>query len=62
MQAEEDTSKTDVPTGQGFRYLPQIFTDPIYASTIPQMEEEKESEQERKYLGKYCEFCYRCGK
>ena len=46
MQTEDSTSETDVPTGQGFRYPPQIFTDPIHGSAIPQMEEEKESEQE----------------
>ena len=61
MQAEDNTSETDVPTGQGFRYPPQIFTDPTYAAAIPQMEEEKESEPERKFLGKYCKFCDRCG-
>ena len=31
MQIEDNTSKTDVPTGQGFRYPPQVFTDPTYA-------------------------------
>ena len=61
MQAEDNTSETDVPTGQGFRYPPQIFTDLTYAAAIPQMEEEKESELERKCLGKYCKFCNGCG-
>ena len=46
---------------KGLGTPPQIFTEPIYASAIPQMEEEKESEQERKILGKYCKYCYRCG-
>ena len=62
MQAEDNTSETDVPTGQGFRYPPQVFTDLMYAAAIPQMEEEGEAEQESKFLGKYCEFCDRCGK
>ena len=62
MQAKDNTSETDVPTGQGFSYPPQVFTDPIYAATIPQMEEEGEAVQESKFLGKYCEFCDRCGK
>ena len=61
MQTENNTSETDVPTGQGSRYPPQAFTDPTYAAAMPQMEEEGEAEQEGKFLGKYCEFCDRCG-
>ena len=61
MQTKDNTSETDVPTGQGFGYPPQVFTDPTYAAAIPQMEEEGEVEQESKFLGKYCEFCDRCG-
>ena len=61
MQTKENTSETDVPTGQGFRYPPQVFTDPTYAATIPQMEEVGEAEWESKFLGKYCEFCDSCG-
>ena len=40
MQTEQNTSETDVPTGEGFRYPPQVLTDPMYAAIIPQMEEE----------------------
>ena len=61
IQIKDSTPETDVPTGQGFRYSPQVFTDPIYAVTIPQTEEEGEAEQESKFLGRYCEFCDRCG-
>ena len=61
MQTKDNTSETDVPTGQGFRYPSQVFTDPTYVATIPQTEE-GEAEQESKFLGKYCEFCDRCGK
>ena len=61
MQTKDNTSETDVPTGQGFRHPPQVFTDPTYAVAIPQIEEEGEAEQESKFLGKYCEFCDRCG-
>ena len=32
--------KTDVPVGQGLRYPPQVFKDPEYAATVPQMEGE----------------------
>ena len=34
----------------------------MYAAAMPHMEEEGEVEQESKFLGKYCEFCDRCGK
>ena len=61
MQTEDNTSETDVPTGQGFRYPPHVFTDPTYTVTIPQMEEEGEAAQESKFLGRYCVFCDRCG-
>ena len=44
MQTEDDASETDVPTGQGFRYPPQIFTDPTYTATITHTESEGEVE------------------
>ena len=28
IQTEDDASETDIPTGQGFSYLPQIFIGP----------------------------------
>ena len=63
MQTKDCTSETDVPTGQGFRYPPQVFTDPMYTEITPQTEEEEgEVAQESKFLGRYCEFCDRCGK
>ena len=46
MQTEDNTSETSVPAGQGFRYPPQVFTDPMYAVAMPHMEEEGEAEQE----------------
>ena len=42
MQTKDHTSETDVPTGQGFRYPPQVFTDPTYTEITPQTEEEEE--------------------
>ena len=60
MQTEDDASETDVPTGKGFGYPPQIFTDPTYTATMTHTESEGEVEQERKFLGKYCKFCDRC--
>ena len=47
--------KTDIPTGQGFSYLAKIFIDPTYSTTS-----EREMKQDRKFLGKYCEFCDKC--
>ena len=41
-QAEDNTSETDVPVGQGFRNPPQVFTDLKYATAVPHMEEEEE--------------------
>ena len=61
IQTKDNTSETNVPVGQGFRYPPQVFTDPMCAVTMPHTEEEGEVEQKNKFLGKYCEFCDRCG-
>ena len=52
------TSETDVPVVQRLRYPSQVFTDPEYAATLPQMEEEVSN---NKFLGKYCELCAKCG-
>ena len=46
MQTKDNTSETNVPVGQGFRYPPQVFTDPKYAAAMPHMEEEGEIEWE----------------
>ena len=59
-QTEDNTSETDIPRGQGFAYPPQIITDPTYAATTTHTESEGEVKQNRKFLGKYCEFCARC--
>ena len=60
MQTEDNASETDVPVGQGFRYPPQVFTDPKYAAAVLHTGEE-EKEQKSKFLGRYCEFCDKCG-
>ena len=52
MQTEDDASETDVPTGQGFGYPPQIFTNPTYPTTVTHTESEGEVKQKRKFLGK----------
>ena len=57
MQTENNTSETDVPVGQGFRYPPQVFTDYRYVPVVPHMEEEEEEQADKsKFLGRYCEF------
>ena len=60
MQTEDNTSETDIPTGQGFGYPPQIFTNPTYMAAVTHTE--SEVEQKGKFLGKYCNFCNKCGK
>ena len=61
MQTKDNTSKTDVPVGQGFRNPPKVFTDPRYAATVPHTEEEEEQPSKSKFLGRYCEFYDKCG-
>ena len=41
MQTENDASETDVPTGQGFGYPPQIITDPTYTATVTTQNQEE---------------------
>ena len=60
MPTEDDASETDIPTGQGLGYPPQIFTDPTHMTTMTHTESEGEMEQERKFLGRYYKFCDRC--
>ena len=43
------------------RTTQQVFMDPEYAGTVPQMEEEEEGVSNNKFLGKYCELCMKCG-
>ena len=62
IQTEDNASETDVPTCQEFGYPPQIFTDPTCTAAATSTESEGEVEQESKFLGKYCDFCNRCGK
>ena len=50
MQTEDLTSETDVPVGQGFRYPPQVFTDPRYAAMVPHMEEKEEKQAGKRLI------------
>ena len=58
---DNTTSETDIPVGQGLRYPPQVFSDPEYAASVPQMEEEEGEEISNKYIGNYCNTCTKCG-
>ena len=55
------TSETDMLVDQSFRYPPQVFTDPEFAATIPQMGEEEEEVSNNKFVDKYCDSCAKCG-
>ena len=50
MQTEDDASETDIPTGQGFGYPPQIFINHTHTTTMTHTESEGEVEQERKFF------------
>ena len=57
MQTEDNVSETDIPTGHGFGYPLQIFIDHTQLTSSG-----KEITEERKCLGRYCEFCNKCNK
>ena len=54
-QTDDDASETDIPSGHGFDYLLQIFIDHTQSTTS-----EEGMTEERKILGRYCEFCSKC--
>ena len=61
VHTEGNTSETDIPTGQGFGYPLQIFTDPTYTVAMTCTDLEEEVKQGTNFLGRYCEYCNRCG-
>ena len=42
LQTEDDASETDIPAGSGFRYPPQIFTDPMHTMALTHTESKGE--------------------
>ena len=60
MQTEDSTSETDIPTGSGFGYPPQIFTDPTHTADTAHIESEEVVKPQTTFLGRYCEYCDRC--
>ena len=53
--------KTDIATGLGFENPSQIFTDPTHTAAVTHTDSEEEVKHETNFLGKYCEYCNRCG-
>ena len=61
VHTEDNTSETDILTGQGFEYPPQIFTNPTYTAAMTHRDLEGEVKQGINFLGRYCEYCNRHG-
>ena len=63
MSNNNDTntnSETDVPTGEGLGYPPQIFTNPEIASNVSHTEDELgniKEENRQNFVEEYCERC-----
>ena len=52
-------SDTDVPTGIGLEYPPQVFTNPEFTATVSNSENELDNiESRQNFIGEYCEKCY----
>ena len=61
VHTEENSSETDIPTGLGFENTSQILTDPTHTAAVTHTDSEGEVKHETNFLGKYCEYCDRCG-
>ena len=57
----EVRSSHEETVGQGLRYPPQVFMNPEYAATVPQMEGEEEEVSNDKFIGNYFDTCAKCG-
>ena len=51
----DNTSKTDMPTSQEFRYPPIIFTDPTHTQVMTHTDSEADVKYRTNFLGSYCE-------
>ena len=52
-------SETDIPTGEGLGYPPEIFTNPKFIATMSTSENELDDIPNRQnFVGEYCEKCY----
>ena len=61
VRTEDNTSETDILTGQGSGYPPQIFTDSTYTAAMTHTDSEGEVKHGTNILDRYCEYCNRCG-
>ena len=61
VHTDDNTSKTDMPTGQEFRYPTLIFTDPTHTAVMTHTDLEGEVKHGTNFLGSYCEYCNRSG-
>ena len=59
VHTEDNTSETDLPTGQEFGYTPLTFTDPTHTAVITNTDSEGEVNHRTNFLGRYCEYCNR---
>ena len=59
VHTDDNISKTDMPTGQEFRYPPLIFTDPTHTAVMTHSDLEGEVKHGTNFLGSYCEYCNR---
>ena len=52
-------SETDTPTGKGFGYPPEIFTNSKFEAAMSTSENESDDIPNRQnFVGEYCEKCY----
>ena len=61
VHTKDNASETDIPTGQGFGYPQQIFSGPTHTAVMTHTDLEGEVKHGTNFLGRYCEYCDRCG-
>ena len=61
VHTEDNTSETDIQTGQGVGYPSLIFTDSTHTAVMTHTDSEGEVKHGTNFSGRYCEYCDRCG-
>ena len=61
VHTEENCSEIDICTDLVFENAPQNFTCPTYTAAVTHTDSEEEVTHKTNFLGKYCEYCDRCG-
>ena len=54
---DDNHTEPDIPTGEGSRYPPQIFTDPGFTANVPHTEKSNMEEDRVSFIGDYCGKC-----